>query len=71
MTGQAVVWHDTEDASEVWENEAKGFDVDLALHSSNDAWPGAFDCAAAVSSASGAACLGNAPPAPPPAQSPS
>jgi uncharacterized LabA/DUF88 family protein len=34
---------------EVWKNEEKGSDVNLALHLLNDAWQDAFDCAVVVS----------------------
>jgi hypothetical protein len=34
---------------EVWKNEEKGSDVNLALHLLNDAWLGNFDCAVVVS----------------------
>ncbi|MGH8454888.1 MAG: NYN domain-containing protein [Nevskiales bacterium] len=34
---------------EVWKNEEKGSDVNLALHVLNDAWRGAYDCAVIVS----------------------
>jgi len=34
---------------EVWKNEEKGSDVNLALHVLNDAWLNAYDCAVIVS----------------------
>ncbi|MGI8739094.1 MAG: NYN domain-containing protein [Gammaproteobacteria bacterium] len=34
---------------EVWKNEEKGSDVNLALHVLNDAWRNAYDCAVIVS----------------------
>ena len=34
---------------EVWKNEEKGSDVNLALHVLNDAWRDAYDCAVIVS----------------------
>lgn len=34
---------------EVWKNEEKGSDVNLALHLLNDAWLNAYDCAVIVS----------------------
>lgn len=34
---------------EVWKNEEKGSDVNLALHLLNDAWQNAYDCAVIVS----------------------
>ena len=34
---------------EVWKNEEKGSDVNLALHVLNDAWLDAYDCAVIVS----------------------
>ena len=34
---------------EVWKNEEKGSDVNLALHLLNDAWLDAYDCAVIVS----------------------
>jgi hypothetical protein len=34
---------------EVWKNEEKGSDVNLALHVLNDAWQNAYDCAVIVS----------------------
>ena len=34
---------------EVWKNEEKGSDVNLAIHFLNDAWLNAFDCAVIVS----------------------
>lgn len=34
---------------EVWKNEEKGSDVNLALHVLNDAWHNAYDCAVIVS----------------------
>jgi uncharacterized LabA/DUF88 family protein len=34
---------------EVWKNEEKGSDVNLALHMLNDAWLDAYDCAVVVS----------------------
>ena len=34
---------------EVWKNEGKGSDVNLALHVLNDAWQNAYDCAVIVS----------------------
>ncbi|MDE2236170.1 MAG: NYN domain-containing protein [Gammaproteobacteria bacterium] len=34
---------------EVWKNEEKGSDVNLALHLLNDAWQNAYDCAVVVS----------------------
>lgn len=34
---------------EVWKNEEKGSDVNLALHLLNDAWLDAYDCAVVVS----------------------
>lgn len=34
---------------EVWKNEEKGSDVNLALHLLNDAWSNAYDCAVIVS----------------------
>ncbi len=34
---------------EVWKNEEKGSDVNLALHLLNDAWQDSFDCAVIVS----------------------
>jgi uncharacterized LabA/DUF88 family protein len=34
---------------EVWKNEEKGSDVNLALHVLNDAWKDAYDCAVIVS----------------------
>ena len=34
---------------EVWKNEEKGSDVNLALHVVNDAWLNAYDCAVIVS----------------------
>lgn len=34
---------------EVWKNEEKGSDVNLALHLLNDAWQDAYDCAVVVS----------------------
>lgn len=34
---------------EVWKNEEKGSDVNLALHVLNDAWQDAYDCAVIVS----------------------
>ena len=34
---------------QVWKNEEKGSDVNLALHVLNDAWRGAYDCAVIVS----------------------
>jgi uncharacterized LabA/DUF88 family protein len=34
---------------EVWKNEEKGSDVNLALQLLNDAWQGAYDCAVVVS----------------------
>ncbi|TAJ92303.1 MAG: NYN domain-containing protein [Gammaproteobacteria bacterium] len=34
---------------EVWKNEEKGSDVNLALHVLNDAWRDAYDCAVVVS----------------------
>ena len=34
---------------EVWKNEEKGSDVNLALHLLNDAWQDAYDCAVVIS----------------------
>ena len=34
---------------DVWKNEEKGSDVNLALHLLNDAWLGSYDCAVVVS----------------------
>lgn len=34
---------------QVWKNEEKGSDVNLALHVLNDAWQDAYDCAVVVS----------------------
>ncbi|WP_205960360.1 NYN domain-containing protein [Ramlibacter henchirensis] len=34
---------------QVWKNEEKGSDVNLALHLLNDAWQDAYDCAVVVS----------------------
>ena len=34
---------------EVWKNEEKGSDVNLALHVLNDAWQDAYDCGVIVS----------------------
>ena len=34
---------------EVWKNEEKGSDVNLAVHLLNDSWSNAFDCAVVVS----------------------
>ncbi|HET7921307.1 MAG TPA: NYN domain-containing protein, partial [Gammaproteobacteria bacterium] len=34
---------------QVWKNEEKGSDVNLALHVLNDAWQNSYDCAVIVS----------------------
>ena len=41
--------HPPPERVEVWRNEEKGSDVNLALHVLNDAWRDAYDCAVIVS----------------------